>query len=67
VVLVRGGAYWPGRVAAATFTVRDEAEGLASLSFEFVLPQASHFSPRLPLVVAGVVTAPVAGGEGPTP
>ena len=67
VVLVRAGTYWPGRVAAATFTVRDETEGLASLSFDFVLPRASHFSPRLPLVVAGVATTPAAGGEGPTP
>lgn len=67
VVLVRGGTYWPGRVAAATFTVRDEAEGLAALSFEFVLPKAGQFSPRLPLVVAGVPTTPAAGGEGPTP
>lgn len=67
VVLVRGDHYWPGRVEAATFTVRDEAEGLATLSFNFVLPKQRHFSPRLPLVVAGVPTAPVAGGEGPTP
>lgn len=67
VVLVKNGQYWPGRVAAATFAVRDESEGLATLAFDFVLPRQRHFSPRLPLVVAGIPTAPVAGGEGATP
>jgi hypothetical protein len=67
VILVKDGQYWPGRVAAATFTVRDEGEGQAPLAFEFVLPKQGHFSPRLPLVVAGVPTVPAAGGEGATP
>jgi len=67
VVLVKDGQYWPGRVTAATFTVRDEAEGLATLAFEFMLPKQRHFSPRLPLVLVGKPATPVAGGEGPTP
>ncbi|MGI4760598.1 MAG: hypothetical protein ACRYF0_07830 [Janthinobacterium lividum] len=67
VVLLSGGQYWPGRVAPATYTVRDESEGLASLAFDFVLVQQRHFSPRLPLVVTGVPVMPVAGGEGATP
>lgn len=67
VTLLRGGVYWPGRVAAATFTVRDEAEGLASLAFDFILPQQRHFSPRLPAVLAGQPVTPVTGGEGATP
>jgi hypothetical protein len=67
VVLLKDGFYWPGRVAAATFTIKDEAAGLASLAFEFILPQSRHFSPRLPTVLAGQTIMPVAGGEGPTP
>jgi hypothetical protein len=67
VVLVKDGRTWPGRVKAATYTVRDEAEGLASLAFDFILPKQGHFSPRLPAVLAGQVTTPVAGGEGATP
>ena len=67
VVLLKDGQYWPGRVAAATYTVRDEEQGLASLSFDFVLAQQRHFSPRLPAVVVGVPVTPVAGGEGATP
>jgi len=66
-VLVKDGQYWPGRVAAATYTVRDEAEGLAALAFDFVLPAQRHFSPALPAAVVGQVVAPVAGGEGATP
>jgi hypothetical protein len=67
VVLRNGGQYWPGRVAPATYTVRDEEQGLASLAFDFVLAQQRHFSPRLPVVVTGVPVTPVAGGEGATP
>lgn len=67
VVLLKDGQYWPGRVAPATYTVRDEAEGLASLVFDFVLAQQRHFSPQLPVVAVGVPVTPVAGGEGPTP
>jgi len=67
VVLVKDGQYWPGRVAPATVTVRDEAEGLGALAFDFVLPKQRHFSPRLPLVVAGQPVTPAVGGEGPTP
>lgn len=67
VVLQKEGEYWQGRVAAGTFTVRDEAEGLASVAFDFVLAQQRHFSPRLPVVVLGLPIVPVAGGEGATP
>jgi hypothetical protein len=67
VVLLKDGQYWQGRVVAATFTVRDESEGLASLAFDFVLTQQRHYSPRLPVVTAGVPVTPVAGGEGATP
>lgn len=67
VVLLKDGQYWPGRVAPATYTVRDENEGLASLAFDFVLAQQRHFSPQLPVVVVGVPVASVAGGEGATP
>lgn len=67
VVLRKDECYWLGRVAPATFTVRDEEQGLASLAFDFVLAQQRHFSPRLPVVVAGTATTPVAGGEGATP
>jgi hypothetical protein len=67
VVLLKDGQYWPGRVAPATYTVRDEEQGLASLAFDFVLAQQRHFSPRLPAVVAGAAVTPVAGGEGATP
>ncbi|MGI4873359.1 MAG: hypothetical protein ACRYFX_19550 [Janthinobacterium lividum] len=67
VTLLKDGVYWPGTVVAATFTVRDEAEGLASLAFDFKLPQQRHFSPHLPQLVAGQLVTPVAGGEGPTP
>jgi hypothetical protein len=67
VVLLKDGQYWPGRVAPATYTVRDEEQGLASLAFEFVLAGQRHFSPRLPAVVAGAAVTPVAGGEGATP
>jgi hypothetical protein len=66
-VLLSGGQYWPGRVAPATYLVRDEEQGLASLAFDFVLAQQRHFSPRLPVVVVGVPVTPVAGGEGATP
>jgi len=67
VVLLKEGQYWPGRVAPATFTVRDEEQGLARLAFDFVLTQQRHFSPRIPAVVAGASVTPVAGGEGATP
>ena len=67
VTLLSGGLYWPGRIKPATFTVRDEAEGLASLAFDYLLPQQRRFSPRLPVVVAGVPVAPIAGGEGAQP
>lgn len=67
VVLLRGSRAWPGSLAKGTFTIKDENEGLASLAFEFVLPKQRHFSPRLPAVVAGQLTAPLAGGEGATP
>jgi hypothetical protein len=67
VVLVKDGLTWPGVVNKATYTVRDEAEGLASLAFDFVLPKQRHFSPRLPTFLAGQVPTPVAGGEGATP
>lgn len=68
VVLVKDGQYWPGRVVAATLPVRDEAEGVPTgLAFDFVLAKQRHFSPRLPLVLAGQAVTPVAGGEGPTP
>jgi hypothetical protein len=67
VVLVKDGRTWPGVVNKATFTVRDENEGLASLAFEFVLPKQRHFSPRLPVLLTGQVATPVAGGEGATP
>lgn len=66
VVLLRGERTWPGTVAKATFTVRDEVDGLASLAFDFILPKQRHYSPRLPAVLAGQV-ARVAGGEGDTP
>jgi hypothetical protein len=68
VTLLSGGLYWPGRVKAATFVVRDEAEGLASLAFDYLLPTQRHFSPRLPaVVVSGTPLAPIAGGEGAQP
>lgn len=67
VVLVRDGRTWPGVVNQATYTVKDETEGLASLAFDFVLPKQRHFSPRLPQFSAGQAPAPVAGGEGATP
>jgi hypothetical protein len=67
VVLLKEGQYWPGRVAPATYTVRDEEQGLARVAFDFVLAQQRHFSPRIPAVVAGVAVMPVAGGEGATP
>jgi len=67
VVLLKEGQYWPGRVAPATYTVRDEEQGLARLAFDFVLAQQRHFSPRLPAVVAGASVTPVAGWEGATP
>jgi hypothetical protein len=67
VVLLKDGQYWPGRVAPATFTVRDEEQGLARLAFDFVLAQQRHFSPRIPAVVACASVTPVAGGEGATP
>ena len=65
--LCRGGQYWPGQVVAATFVVRDEAEGLQSLSFDFRLPTQRQFGPRLPAVVAGQALTPLAGGEGAQP
>ena len=67
VVLLSRGQYWPGQVAPATFTVRDEEQGLASLAFDFILAEQRHFSPTLPLVVVGLPVTPVAGGEGATP
>jgi hypothetical protein len=67
VVLLNGGQYWQGRVVSATYTVKDEAEGLASLAFDFVLAQQRRFSPRLPTVTVGMPVTPVAGGEGATP
>jgi len=68
VTLLSGGFYWPGRIKPATFVVRDEAEGLASLAFDYLLPVQRRFSPRLPAVVAsGAALAPIAGGEGAQP
>jgi hypothetical protein len=67
VVLLKDGRTWPGTVKAATFTVKDENEGLASLAFEFVLAKQRHFSPRLPVLLVGQALTPVAGGEGATP
>ena len=67
VTLLSGGLYWPGYVNPASFGLRDEAEALATLSFEYVLPKRRRYSPRLPLTAAGDPVAPVAGGEGPQP
>ena len=68
--LLRGDRYFVGRVKADTYTVKDESDGLASLSFDFILPKEGHFSPRLPLMKglpAGQSVPPVSGGEGATP
>jgi hypothetical protein len=67
VVLVKDGRTWPGVVNKATYKVKDENEGLASLAFDFILPKQRHFSPRLPVLVTGQAPTPVAGGEGATP
>lgn len=68
VTLLSAGLYWLGRVKPATFVVRDEAEGLASVAFDYLLPTQRHFSPRLPaVVVSGAPLAPIAGGEGAQP
>lgn len=67
VVLIKDGRTWPGVVNKATYKVKDENEGLASLAFDFILPKQRHFSPRLPVIVLGQNLRPVAGGEGATP
>lgn len=67
VVLQSGGQYWPGRVKAKALPLVDEASGLASLEFDFVLTRQRRFSPRLPVSAAGRSIAPVAGGEGAQP
>ena len=65
--LLNQGVYWPGTVPAASYVVKDESQGLASLTFDFVLAKQRRFSPCLPALVAGQPVLPVAGGEGPTP
>ena len=68
VTLLSGGFYWPGLIKKATFVVRDEAEGLLSLAFDYILPTQRRFSPRLPVVAAGSArSTPIAGGEGAQP
>lgn len=67
VTLLRDGLYWPGRIKPATFVVKDEGEGLASVNFEYVLPTQRRFSPRLPAVASGQDVRAVAGGEGAQP
>lgn len=67
VTLLRDGYYWPGRIKPATFVVKDEGEGLASVNFEYLLPTQRRFSPRLPAVASGQQVRAVAGGEGAQP
>ncbi|WP_310391571.1 hypothetical protein [Hymenobacter sp.] len=67
VVLQRGDRYWPGVLKPKAFPVDDETETLAALEFEFLLPRQRQFSPRLPVTPAGLVIAPVSGGEGAQP
>ena len=67
VTLVSGGQRWTGRVKPASYVIKDESQGLASLSFDFILARQQQFSPRLPAVAAGQVIAPIRGGEGAQP
>jgi hypothetical protein len=67
VTLFRSGQYWPGRVKPASFLVRDDGGGLATLAFDYILTKQRRFSPRLGRIGAGLPITPVAGGEGAQP